>query len=62
MIQIVYDKIISYCGTNDIPCVIVGSKIDLQTRYVIHFPSALAHATYSGFQRCPVLTVLLAGR
>jgi len=34
MIQIVYDKIISYCGTNDIPCVIVGSKTDLQTRQV----------------------------
>jgi len=35
MIQIVYDKIISYCGMNDIPCVIVGSKIDLQTSPVI---------------------------
>lgn len=31
MIQIVYDKIISYCGLNDIPCVIVGSKTDLTT-------------------------------
>jgi Ras family protein len=30
MIQIVYDKIINFCGVNDIPCVIVGSKIDLQ--------------------------------
>ncbi|KAK7696042.1 GTP-binding protein [Cerrena zonata] len=30
MIQIVYDKIINYCGINSIPCVIVGSKIDLQ--------------------------------
>jgi len=30
MIQIVYDKIINFCGMNDIPCVIVGSKIDLQ--------------------------------
>jgi len=35
MIQIVYDKIISYCGTNDIPCVIVGSKTDLQTSPII---------------------------
>jgi Ras family protein len=29
MIQIVYDKIINFCGVNDIPCVIVGSKTDL---------------------------------
>ncbi|KAH7930092.1 hypothetical protein BV22DRAFT_1109521 [Leucogyrophana mollusca] len=30
MIKIVYDKIVDFCGKNDIPCVIVGSKIDLQ--------------------------------
>jgi Ras family protein len=30
MIQIVYDKIIDFCGKEDIPCVIVGSKIDLE--------------------------------
>ncbi|THH31327.1 hypothetical protein EUX98_g2890 [Antrodiella citrinella] len=30
MIQIVYDKIIEFCGLNSIPCVIVGSKTDLQ--------------------------------
>ncbi|KAF9462601.1 small GTPase superfamily [Collybia nuda] len=30
MIQIVYDKIIDFCGVMDIPCVIVGSKMDLQ--------------------------------
>jgi len=30
MIQIIYDKIIDFCGVTDIPCVIVGSKIDLQ--------------------------------
>ncbi|KII94825.1 hypothetical protein PLICRDRAFT_169544 [Plicaturopsis crispa FD-325 SS-3] len=29
MIQIVYDKILNYCGMNEIPCVIVGSKTDL---------------------------------
>jgi len=29
MIQIVYDKIIDFCGVSDIPCVIVGSKVDL---------------------------------
>lgn len=32
MIQIVYDKIVSFCGIKDIPCVIVGSKIDLPQR------------------------------
>ncbi|KAJ6484977.1 P-loop containing nucleoside triphosphate hydrolase protein [Mycena vitilis] len=29
MIQIVYDKIIDFCGVANIPCVIVGSKVDL---------------------------------
>jgi len=29
MIQIVYDKIIDFCGVTNIPCVIVGSKNDL---------------------------------
>ncbi|KAI0353464.1 hypothetical protein OH77DRAFT_1406796 [Trametes cingulata] len=32
MVRIVYDKIVSFCGVNSIPCVIVGSKIDLQNR------------------------------
>lgn len=32
MIQIVYDKIINFCGIKEIPCVIVGSKIDLSQR------------------------------
>ncbi|KAF8222886.1 hypothetical protein L208DRAFT_1520865 [Tricholoma matsutake] len=30
MVQVVYDKIIDFCGTTDIPCVIAGSKTDLQ--------------------------------
>lgn len=34
MIQIVYDKIVNFCGLNQIPCVIVGSKPDLQNRQV----------------------------
>jgi len=29
MIQIVYDKIVDFCGVTKIPCVIVGSKCDL---------------------------------
>jgi len=29
MIQILYDKIIDFCGVTEIPCVIVGSKCDL---------------------------------
>jgi len=32
MIQIVYDKIVNFCGMKEIPCVIVGSKIDLSQR------------------------------
>lgn len=32
MVQVVYDKIINFCGMHSIPCVIVGSKIDLQSR------------------------------
>ncbi|KAG2754717.1 hypothetical protein P692DRAFT_20769243 [Suillus brevipes Sb2] len=31
MIKIVYDKIVDFCGKNDIPCVIVGAKTDLQS-------------------------------
>jgi len=34
MIQVVYDKIIDFCGVTDIPCVIVGSKVDLEHRLV----------------------------
>ena len=37
MIQIVYDKIVDFHGKNEIPCVIVGSKIDLQSRYVLKY-------------------------
>ena len=33
MIQIVYDKIVDFCGVEDIPCVIVGSKCDLNHRF-----------------------------
>ena len=52
MIQIVYDKIVNYCGMNDIPCVIVGSKIDLQTRYVS--PSPACHMfSFSTLFCCP---------
>lgn len=29
MVQVVYEKIINFCGLNEIPCVIVGSKSDL---------------------------------
>jgi len=29
MVQIVYDKILDFCGLTDIPCVIVGTKSDL---------------------------------
>ncbi|KAG6830135.1 hypothetical protein H0H92_001999 [Tricholoma furcatifolium] len=32
MIQIVYDKIIDFCGVTDVPCVIVGAKNDLNPR------------------------------
>lgn len=34
MIQIIYDKIVDFCGVEEIPCVIVGSKMDLQDKYV----------------------------
>lgn len=33
MIQVVYDKIVDFCGVTDIPCVIVGSKLDLTARW-----------------------------
>ncbi|KAG9218778.1 hypothetical protein CCMSSC00406_0001108 [Pleurotus cornucopiae] len=31
MIDIIYDKITDFCGVEDIPCVVVGSKSDLKT-------------------------------
>lgn len=31
MIQIVYEKIIGFCGVTDLPCVVVGSKVDLES-------------------------------
>lgn len=34
MISIVYDKIVDFCGVKDVPCVIVGSKMDLKDRFV----------------------------
>ena len=34
MIQVVYDKIVNFCGLTKIPCVIVGSKCDLSIKYV----------------------------
>ncbi|KAF8920553.1 P-loop containing nucleoside triphosphate hydrolase protein [Mucidula mucida] len=33
-VLVVYDKIVDFCGVTDIPCVIVGSKVDLKTRQV----------------------------
>jgi Ras family protein len=33
MVQIVYDKIVNFCGMSSIPCVIVGAKNDLAQRY-----------------------------
>ena len=37
MIQIIYDKIVDYCGVREVPAIIVGSKADLHMRCV---PSA----------------------
>lgn len=34
MVQVVYDKIIDFCGVTEIPCVIIGSKVDLESRQV----------------------------
>ncbi|KAI0723103.1 small GTPase superfamily [Earliella scabrosa] len=39
MVHVVYDKIVNFCGKNSIPCVIVGSKIDLQNRPSRQVPS-----------------------
>ena len=37
MIQVVYDKIVNFCGVTKISCVIVGSKSDLYISYVVSF-------------------------
>ncbi len=44
MVRIVYDKIINFCGMNSIPCVIVGSKIDLPNRCVPSSDIAVAQS------------------
>lgn len=36
MIQIIYDKILDFCGVKDIPCVIVGQKSDLEERFAVY--------------------------
>ncbi|TEB30225.1 hypothetical protein FA13DRAFT_577515 [Coprinellus micaceus] len=44
MIQIIYDKIVDFCGLKDIPCIIVGSKLDLEERRQISSTTARALA------------------
>ncbi|KAG6868476.1 hypothetical protein C0993_002241 [Termitomyces sp. T159_Od127] len=52
MIQIVYDKIVDFCGVTDIPCVIVGSKSDLHQSRKIQFNEGqkLAGQLHAQFQ------------
>ncbi|KAJ7591111.1 small GTPase superfamily [Mycena floridula] len=40
MVQIVYDKIVDFCGRT-VPCVIVGSKTDLQTSRQVAFDEGM---------------------
>jgi len=42
MVQIVYDKIVNFCGMSSIPCVIVGAKNDLTQRYHITLQPVVA--------------------
>ncbi|KAI6164839.1 small GTPase superfamily [Pisolithus thermaeus] len=44
MVKIIYDKIIDFCGKNEIPCVIVGAKSDLQSRFSLGKPRNLPKA------------------
>jgi len=44
MIQIIYDKIVDFSGVVDIPCVIVGSKSDLVSRWVLIVDVFTLHA------------------
>lgn len=43
MVQNVYNKILDFGGTEAVPCVIVGSKTDLETRYLSFFFFCLLH-------------------
>ncbi|KAF5331681.1 hypothetical protein D9611_007712 [Ephemerocybe angulata] len=47
MIPIIYDKIVDFCGVRDIPCVIVGSKMDLQANRQVDAAAAEALAQQS---------------
>lgn len=48
MIQIVYDKIIDFCGVTELPCVIVGSKCDLLQKSV-RLPHPAQELIFSSF-------------
>jgi len=48
MIQIIYDKIIDFCGVANIPCVIVGSKIDLKDSRQVNSEEAQGLARNNG--------------
>lgn len=64
MIKIVYDKILDFCGKNDIPCVIVGAKTDLQSRYVycVRCCTALRLASSTPLSKPFILIVQIADR
>lgn len=50
MVQVVYDKILDFCGRDTIPCVIVGAKIDLPNRQVqVHEGEELAKQRHAAF-------------
>jgi len=48
MVQIVHDKILDFCGLTDIPCVIVGSKCDLQHNRQVQAPEGEKLAQRNG--------------
>ncbi|KIY51621.1 hypothetical protein FISHEDRAFT_36702 [Fistulina hepatica ATCC 64428] len=51
MIQITYDKIVDFCGLADVPCVIVGSKLDLKYSRQVQLAEGerLAHINHAAW-------------
>ncbi|KAF7301630.1 F-box domain-containing protein [Mycena indigotica] len=56
MIQIIYDKIISFCGVTSVPCVIVGSKTDLVARFLLSFVLSLLNSSHGRRSRQVAIT------
>ncbi|KAK7049563.1 GTP-binding protein [Paramarasmius palmivorus] len=64
MVQVVYDKIMDFSGVPDIPCVIVGSKVDLESNRQVSPQEGekLAQSLHAAFIETSAKTNLNVGK